>query len=98
MRKDGKAESRAFYPTERLRMQHWLMDVSCACTTARGGTVAESSCSFGTNEAVEYRDIRIFAVRDPKHPPNGVRLGLHVQLRLLKGMRTRGIPYAPPCI
>jgi len=33
------------------------MNIFFTSTTARAGTVVESSCYFGRNEAVEYRDI-----------------------------------------
>ncbi len=68
------------------------MIVFCASTTPRGGTVVESTCYYGTNDAVTYGDIRLFAMRDPDNP-NGVKLGMLVQLRLLKGKRNRGNPY-----
>jgi hypothetical protein len=40
------------------------MNIFCAITTARAGTVVESSHYFGQNEAVEYRDIEVYALRD----------------------------------
>jgi hypothetical protein len=46
-----------YYPEERQRLQHAIMDIFCSSTTARAGTIVESSCYFGRNEAVEYRDI-----------------------------------------
>ena len=67
------------------------MDIFCSSTTARAGTIVESSCYFGTNEAVEYRDIELYALRDSEFP-GGVKLGMLVQLRLLKGRRNRGNP------
>lgn len=84
------------YPNERLRVEHWVMIMFCASTTARGGTVVESSCYFGRNEAVEYGDVHLFAMRDPENPSEGIKLGMHVQLRLLKGKRNRGNPYVFP--
>src|SRR5271168_2250321 len=50
-----------YYPEERQRLQHAAMDIFCSSTTARAGTIVESSCYFGTNEAVEYRDIELYA-------------------------------------
>src|ERR1700677_2636995 len=79
-----------YYPDVRQRLQHWIINVFCGSTTARAGTVVESSGYFGRNEAVEYRDIYLFAMRDADNPPHGVKLGMHVQLRLLKGKRNRG--------
>jgi hypothetical protein len=68
-----------YYPEERQRLQHAAMDIFCSSTTARAGTIVESSCYFGTNELeTEF--------------PGGVKLGMLVQLRLLKGRRNRGNP------
>lgn len=80
-----------YFPEERQRLQLAIMDIFCASTTARAGTVIESSCYFGRNEAVEYRDIEIYAVRDDDYP-GGVKLGMLIQLQLLKGRRNRGNP------
>jgi hypothetical protein len=80
-----------YFPEERQRLQLAIMDIFCAPTTARAGTIIESSCYFGRNEAVEYRDIEIYAVRDDNYP-GGVKLGMLIQLRLLKGRRNRGNP------
>jgi hypothetical protein len=67
------------------------MDIFCASITARAGTVVESNCYFSRNEAVEYRDIEIYAVRDDDYP-GSIKLGMLIQLRLLKGRRNRGNP------
>jgi hypothetical protein len=53
------------------------MDIFCSSTTARAGTIVESSCYFGRNEAVEYRDIELYALRDSEFP-GGVKLGMLV--------------------
>jgi hypothetical protein len=84
-----------YYPGERQRLQHAIMDIFCSSTTARAGTVVESSCYFGRNEAVKYRDIRLYAMRGTDYP-GGVKLGMHLQLRLLKGRRNRGNPSVSP--
>ena len=55
------------YPEERQRLQHAIMDIFCSSTTARAGTVVESSCYFGRNEAVEYRDVELYALRDSEY-------------------------------
>jgi hypothetical protein len=67
------------------------MNIFCSSTTARAGTVVESSCYFGRNEALEYRDLELYALRDNEYP-GGVKLGMLIQLRLLKGRRNRGNP------
>jgi hypothetical protein len=53
-----------YLPEERQRVQPAIMSIFCASTTARAGTVVESSCYFGQNEAVEYRDIEVYALGD----------------------------------
>ena len=82
-----------YYPEEWQRLQHAIMNIFCSSTTARAGTIVESSCYFGRNEAVEYRDIELYALRDSEFP-GGVKLGILVQLRLLKGRRNRGNPFS----
>jgi hypothetical protein len=67
------------------------MDIFCSSTTARAGTIVESICYFRRNETVEYRDIELYALRDSEFP-GSVKLGMLVQLRLLKGRRSRGNP------
>jgi hypothetical protein len=67
------------------------MNIFCSSITARAGTIVESSCYFGRNEALEYRDIELYTFRDSEYP-GGVKLGMLVQLRLLKGRRNRGNP------
>jgi hypothetical protein len=77
-----------YYPEER---QHAIMNIFCSSTTARAGTIVESSYYFGRNEAVEYGDIELYTLRDNEYP-GGVKLGMLIQLRLLKGRRNRGKP------
>lgn len=67
------------------------MNVFCASTAARAGSVVEPSGYFGTNEAVKYGDLELFAVRDDG-AHGGIKLGMLVQLRLLKGRRNQGSP------
>lgn len=80
-----------YYPEERQRLQHVILNIFCASTTSRAGTVIESSGYYGQNHAVEYRDIQLYAVRDEENM-GGVKLGMLIQLRLLKGRRNRGNP------
>jgi hypothetical protein len=67
------------------------MDIFYLSTTARGGTIIESSGYYGTNKALKYGDIELYALRDKEYS-NGVKLGALIQLRLLKGRRNRGNP------
>src|SRR3954451_12019252 len=78
-----------YYSEERQWLQHAAMNIFCSSTTTRAGTIVESSCYFGRNEALEYRDIELYALRDSEYP-GGVKLGMLVQLRLLKDRRNRG--------
>jgi hypothetical protein len=55
--------------------------------------LSSQAVAFGRNEAVEYRDDEIYAVRDDNYP-GGVKLGIFIQLLLLKGKRNRGNPLA----
>lgn len=53
-----------YYPEERQRIQHPGAMIFCASTTARAGTVVKSSGYYGHNDALQYGDIELFAVRD----------------------------------
>ena len=80
-----------YYPEERQRLQHAIMNIFCSSTTARPGTVVESTCYFGRNEAVEYRDVELYAVRDNEYP--GRYQARHAYpATTVKGRRNRGNP------
>lgn len=81
-----------WYPDERQRVNHWILDIFCAITTAREGSAVESSGYFSTNDAVEYGDIHLFAIRDPENGPRAIKIAGLIVLRLLKGKRNRGSP------
>jgi hypothetical protein len=51
------------------------MNIFCSSTTARAGTVVESSCYFGRNEVIKYGDVKLYAVRDNEYL-GGVKLGM----------------------
>lgn len=85
------ALSDAYYPDERQRLQYAMMIIFCASTTARGGTIVESSGYSGSNEALEYRDVHLYVVPSSE-TPGGVQLAMLIQLRLLKGRRNTGNP------
>jgi hypothetical protein len=80
-----------WYPDERQRVQHAMMILFCASTTARAGSIVESSGYYGQNDCIKYGDIRIYAVRDPDNPGH-VMLLMLVMIRLLKGRRNMGNP------
>ncbi|ERF72618.1 hypothetical protein EPUS_05672 [Endocarpon pusillum Z07020] len=80
-----------YYPEERQRVQHAALNLFCASTTSRAGTIVESIGYLKQNQAVEYRDIQLYALQD-KGNPGSVKLGMLITLRLLKGRRNRGNP------
>jgi hypothetical protein len=80
-----------YYLEKRQRLQHATIDIFCSSTTARAGTIVESSCYFKRNEAIKYKDIKLYALRDSEFPDN-VKLGILIQLRLLKKKRNRNNP------
>ena len=67
------------------------MDIFCASAAARAGIIIKSSCYFGRNEAVKYRNIKMYAIRGDD-PPGGIKLGMLIQLLPLKGRRNHGGP------
>jgi hypothetical protein len=52
-----------------------MMIIFCASTTARGGTIIESSGYLGTNEALEFRDVHLYVVPSPE-VPGGIQLAM----------------------
>jgi hypothetical protein len=80
-----------YYLEERQRLQHAIINIFCAFTITRVGTVVESNGYLGQNDVIEYRDIQIYAIRDEENP-GGVKLGMLIQLRLLKGRWNRENP------
>ena len=84
-----------YYPEERQRVQHAALNIFCASTTSRAGTIVESTGYLEQNQAVEYRDIQLYALQDEGNP-GSVKLGMLITLRLLKGRRNRGNPSVLP--
>ena len=80
-----------WYPTNRDRKQHWLMDLLYFATAARPGTVIEGGGYRKENQSdsLKYKDLHL--VRDPRNP-NRKRLLMLIRLRLMKGYRNRGSP------
>lgn len=54
----------------------------------RPGTIIESGCYRGTNEALLYRDVVLRLVRDPENPSQMVLL-MEVTVKLWKGAREK---------
>ena len=57
--------------------------------------MVESSCYFGRNKAVKYRDMELYTLRDSEYL-DGVKLGMLVQLQLLKGRWNCNNPSVSP--
>jgi hypothetical protein len=79
------------YPTERQRLQHALLMLLCAGTSARGGTIVEASGYHGSNEALQYRDIAVHLVPHPEDAKR-VMVVMLITFRLYKGKRNAGAP------
>ena len=57
-----------YYPVERERVQHALIILFMACTTARPSTLVEGGGYYDTNDCLKYKDIEMFKIRDPDNP------------------------------
>ena len=86
------AVCRDYYPTERQRLQHALLILLCAGTSARPGTVIEGGGYYDTGDALTYGDIKAHVAKDPDNPARKSVVML-ITLRLMKGYRNRGAPY-----
>ncbi|MCJ1478742.1 hypothetical protein MMC13_007426 [Lambiella insularis] len=80
-----------YYPTERQRLQHALLILLCAGTSARPGTLIEGGGYYDENDALRYGDIKTHVVRNPEDPARKSVVML-ITLRLMKGYRNRGAP------
>lgn len=78
-----------YYLEERQQLQYAVMNIFCASTTARAETVIESSCYFGRNKAVEYRDMNCM-LSEAVSIPTVFNLDMLIQLRLSKRRWNRG--------
>jgi Protein of unknown function (DUF3435) len=81
-----------YYPTERQRLQHALLILLCAGTSARPGTLVEGGGYYDENDALTYGDIKTHVVKDPDSPERKSVVML-ITLRLMKGYRNRGALY-----
>jgi Protein of unknown function (DUF3435) len=57
-----------YYPVERQWLQHALLILLCAGTSARPGTLIEGGGYYDENDALKYKDIKAHLVRDPDNP------------------------------
>lgn len=47
-----------YYPVERQRLQHTLLILLFASTSARPGTIIEGGGYYDENDALKYKDIK----------------------------------------
>ncbi|KAI9763720.1 MAG: hypothetical protein M1839_006318 [Geoglossum umbratile] len=80
-----------YYPVERQRVQHALLILLMAYTSARPGALVEGSGYYNTNDCLKYKDIEIFEVRDSECPSRNILI-MTVTLRIMKGKRNKGSP------
>jgi len=80
-----------YYPVEQQRVQHALLILLMAYTSARPGALVEGSGYYNTNDCLKYKDIEIFKVRDPECPSRNILI-MTVTLRIMKGKRYKGSP------
>ncbi|QSS61296.1 hypothetical protein I7I51_03469 [Histoplasma capsulatum] len=85
------ALSAVFFPTHRQRSQHGTIRKMMTATSARPGTILESSGYCRTNDALLWGDLELFMVTDPEYPSCQVLL-MRVTHRLNKGKRNKGKP------
>lgn len=79
------------YPVERQRIQQSFITLLITLTTVRPGALIESSCYYGSNEALLYRDVVLRLVRDPEDYDQTVLL-MEVTVKLWKGAREKMKP------
>lgn len=60
-------------------------------TSARPGTLIESSGYIHENDALKWKDVELFMVKHPEYPSSEVLL-MKVRHRLNKGRRNEGVP------
>ena len=85
------AVCRDYYPTERQRLQHALLILLCAGTSARPGTVIEGGGYYDSGDALTYGDIKAHVAEDPDNPARKVCRDAHhpaLDERLSESRRT----------
>ncbi|KAL2006851.1 hypothetical protein VTN00DRAFT_9519 [Thermoascus crustaceus] len=79
------------FATVRCRQQLSTLRKMMTSTSARPGTLIESSGYMRTNDALKWKDIELYMVKHPEDP-NCQMLLMRVRHRLNKGKRNRGVP------
>ncbi|PYH94545.1 FluG domain protein [Aspergillus ellipticus CBS 707.79] len=84
------AESRIAFPTFRALFQLNTLRKMMTSTSARPGTLVESSGYLRVNDALKWKDIELFMVKHPDEEGSQVLL-MRVTHRLNKGVRNQGV-------
>ena len=79
------------FPTVRCRHQLNTLRKMMTSTSARPGTLVESSGYMRSNDALKWKDIELYMVKHPDDLTCQVLL-MRVTHRLNKGKRNKGIP------
>jgi hypothetical protein len=79
------------FPTVRSIFQVNTLRKMMTSTSARPGTLIESSGYLHENDALKWKDIELFMVKHPEYPTSQVLL-MRVRHRLNKGRRNEGVP------
>ncbi|OJD13734.1 hypothetical protein ACJ73_09169 [Blastomyces percursus] len=81
-------------PHERYTVQLPLLMLATAYTSSRPGTLIESGCARGSNDALRYRDVVLRVIPNPEQPDRHV-LVMEVTLMYMKGKRNKSHREAP---
>ncbi|KAJ5084902.1 hypothetical protein NUU61_009481 [Penicillium alfredii] len=79
------------FPTVRSIFQLNTLRKMMTSTSARPGTLIESSGYLHENDALKWKDIELFMVKHPENPTSQMLL-MRVRHRLNKGRRNEGVP------
>lgn len=85
------AVSKVQFATVRCRHQHSTLRKMMTSTSARPGTLIESSGYMRSNDSLKWKDVELYMVKHPEDP-NCQMLLMRVKHRLNKGRRNRGVP------
>ncbi|KAB8259317.1 hypothetical protein BDV32DRAFT_159408 [Aspergillus pseudonomiae] len=85
------AVTKVNFPTVRCRHQHSTLRKMMTSTSARPGTLLESSGYMRSNDALKWKDIELYMVKHPEDANCQVLL-MRVKHRLNKGKRNKGVP------
>lgn len=78
-------------PHERYTLQNPLLGLLIAGTSARPGSLIESGCLRGSNEALCYKDVVLRVIPNPDQRDRHM-IVMEVSLQLMKGKRNKSQP------